>query len=913
MAQTCTKCSRVNPDDASYCYYDGSVLGGHGVNGGPVNSGTQAFPIQFVFPSGKSCRNFDQLALAFQENWGEAAGLLQQGHIETFLGGLGRLDLALAAKEAAKFPDQDRGLDLLLAKLPSMVLESPKLLVEPTEVNLGQIPVGEDRQFELHLTNQGSRLLYGSVTCDDCVWLAVGEAPGGPQKVFQFGSECAIPIQVRGKHLRAGSKPVEARLAVESNGGNFLLTVRAEVPVKPFSEGVLTGAKSPRQVAEKAKAAPKDAAGFFEKGVIAKWYEENGWIYPVQGPPASGLGAVQQFFEALGLTPPPKVEISEKAVAFQGNPGDKLRHMLEIKSQEKRPVYAHGTSDQAWLEVGAARLNGRTAQIPLVIPAVPNKQGQTLQAKVTIISNGNQRFEVPVSVEIAFNFNFDAMAEAPSEETAPAPVPAAEAPAPSPVPAVAAAQATTASAPDLTQASAAAPSTETKSAPPPAKEAAKTIPVPPWLKIDKKQLLHLIPAGVLLLALLAVALWDLRKPPILPGEGVASSYWKITLDDNEPRIKVNYNKQMRFGIVMLKEKDPNDPTQFKKLTFKHDGETNNTCVIVDNFEYLYGKVPGSWFKDAKGKVYKDVPLGGDRKGSYSIWEFNPKVRIRQTVEIVPNEQTNLLDTCLIHYLIDNADDKPHKVGIRVMLDTFIGAEDGVPFAIPGQPGLLETEKTFTQKYIPDYVQALEHPDLKEPGTIAHLGLKLPDDVKIFANDPLLDMPLEFAICRWPETIGSEVKWKWEHKPMNQPPEQKDAPVKKDSCVVLYWPEVDMAPGEKRAMAFTYGLGRISESESGKLALTVGGPLQPGKVFTVTAYVQSPQKDQKVKLDLPAGIVLEQSDPPQNEEQAIAQGEKYSQVSWRVKAAAQGSFVLEAISGGQREHYKVQIRKAGLFD
>ena len=33
MVQTCSKCSRANPADAVYCYYDGLVLGGHSRNG----------------------------------------------------------------------------------------------------------------------------------------------------------------------------------------------------------------------------------------------------------------------------------------------------------------------------------------------------------------------------------------------------------------------------------------------------------------------------------------------------------------------------------------------------------------------------------------------------------------------------------------------------------------------------------------------------------------------------------------------------------------------------------------------------------------------------------------------------------------------------------------------------------------
>jgi hypothetical protein len=399
MAQTCTKCSRVNPPDASYCYYDGSLLEGHAQNGGAVR-GNQNFPSQFVFPSGLVCRNFDQLAQACQDNWASAVELLKEGYLERFLGGLGRADLAFAAREASRFPDRDRGLDQLLAKLPSQVLESPKLHVEPREVNLGLLNVGDNRQLELHLSNNGSRLLYGNVTVDDCKWLTLGEAPGTSQKVFQFGADLVIPLQIRGANLRAGNKPLEGKLLVESNGGNTTVLLRCEVPVRPFTGGVLAGAKSPRQIAEKAKAAPKEAAALFERGAVADWYKSNGWTYPVQGPSAAGLGAVQQFFEALGLTAPPKVDINEKFIAFQGNVGNALRHTLEVKSQEKRPVFAHGFSDQPWLVVERAQLNGRTAVIGVSIPSVPDRPGEVLQAKVTITSNGNQRFVVPVTLTI---------------------------------------------------------------------------------------------------------------------------------------------------------------------------------------------------------------------------------------------------------------------------------------------------------------------------------------------------------------------------------------------------------------------------------------------------------------------------------------------------------------------------------
>src|SRR5262245_48387011 len=125
--------------------------------------------------------------------------------------------------------------------------------------------------------------------------------------------------------------------------------------------------------------------------------------------------------------------------------------------------------------------------------------------------------------------------------------------------------------------------------------------------------------------------------------------------------------------------------------------------------------------------------------------------------LVPNDDTRLLDTILVHYLIENEDKAPHKVGLRVMLDTYIGAEDGVPFAIPGQSDLLTTKRDFRDfKDIPDFIQALERPNLADPGTTATMILKLPSDVKISPEDPELDPITRMVICRWPG--NPEERW-----------------------------------------------------------------------------------------------------------------------------------------------------------
>ena len=219
--------------------------------------------------------------------------------------------------------------------------------------------VGEDRSGELVLHNKGMRLLYGSASCD-VPWLSLGDGAAAQSRVFQFSSRNVLPVRVLGRHLHAFDKPQEARIVLESNGGTFTVAVHVFVPVKPFPEGVLAGAQSPRQLAHKVKEAPKEAAVLIENGAVAGWYQTNGWTYPVSGPQATGVAEVQQLFEALGLVKPPQVELSEDAIQLRGAPGQKVEHVLTALTQENRSAVAHSTGDQAWLWVGPTLFRGRS-------------------------------------------------------------------------------------------------------------------------------------------------------------------------------------------------------------------------------------------------------------------------------------------------------------------------------------------------------------------------------------------------------------------------------------------------------------------------------------------------------------------------------------------------------------------------
>jgi hypothetical protein len=406
MPLQCPACSKVNPADAAYCYYDGRGLAA-GSPPQPVGLGTAPFPLPFCFPDGQSCANFNQLALACDERWNEARGLLTQGIWQSYFSSIGRLDLAAAARQAAAEPDLDVGLTHLLQSFPTAAdaLRPPELAVASTEEDLGTLEPGKDHKFELRLSNKGMLVLRGMVMTD-CDWLSFGERGAGASlKMFQTRNVYTLPVRILGNKLRAGQKALEGQIVIDSNGGTITVPIRARVPVRPFPNGqqaknVLAGARSPRELAVKARANLKEAGELFEQGAVKAWYASNGWTYPIQGTEGTGKGAVQQFFEALGLTKAPRLEIDTGQIACKGKVGQRITRHVKVSTAESRPVYAHAWSNEQWIKPGPARARGNAVTIPLSIE-VPPRPGEQLQAAVKFEGNGKQQFVVPVTLTVA--------------------------------------------------------------------------------------------------------------------------------------------------------------------------------------------------------------------------------------------------------------------------------------------------------------------------------------------------------------------------------------------------------------------------------------------------------------------------------------------------------------------------------
>jgi hypothetical protein len=346
--------------------------------------------------------------------------------------------------------------------------------------------------------------------------------------------------------------------------------------------------------------------------------------------------------------------------------------------------------------------------------------------------------------------------------------------------------------------------------------------------------------------------------------------------DPLPRIEVGYDQAMHFGVSVIRNK-VGKPIAQKLLTFSPTGGTNSTMLRIAGRDIELGDASGKWLE--RGVKMKNVPGFGE--GTHSVYRHGA-IEVHQNLRIIPSshgvevsrgEFRRLLDTVRVDYALYNKGGKAHKVGLRVMIDTLIGQNDGVPFTVPGSAGLVNTSADFTDPDdVPDFIEALERPNLNSPGTVAHLSLRT----------SRLETPSRVTLTHW----------------MGAPP--WDVPVRNigsDSAVVMYWPEKALAPGARRLVGFAYGLGHVRAAPEGKgnMGVTVGGSFEENVPFTVTAYITNPAPGQMVELVLPDGLRLVRASRAKVTVPRPKGDKNISVVTWRVEPTRRGGYTLRVQS------------------
>jgi hypothetical protein len=392
--QNCPRCRRANPELAVYCYYDGFELRA------PTDGTAFRMPSEFVFPSGRRCRTYDDLAQACQEEWASARDLLHQGTFGKFFGSCGRADLVRAAQDANAQGSADAALATFLASLPGVRTATPRLDLNPRRLLLGSLLAGETRQLPVTITNTGQGTLQGTASVtegQDLVSLGDGRA------VFEVPVDTPRQQQLT-LYLNTRGLPANqshgAKLTVVTNGGVAEVPLRLELVARPFPTAPFQGVKAQRELAERMRQQPKAAVPLLENNEIQRWFEVNGWTYPVSGPEVHGVAAVQQFFEAMGLSKPPVVQVSSTEVRLRCRYPDSARYQLTLSTAAKKWVYAAISSDSAWLKIPQPQASG-PKEATFLLEVDSSRMTTTHgEGKVKIVTNGGIALEVKVIADV---------------------------------------------------------------------------------------------------------------------------------------------------------------------------------------------------------------------------------------------------------------------------------------------------------------------------------------------------------------------------------------------------------------------------------------------------------------------------------------------------------------------------------
>jgi hypothetical protein len=390
-AKICPRCRRANPAEAAYCYFDGGNLVGQ-------QDGGQKLASDFLFPSGRRARTLEDLANACQDEWATARDFLRNGAMRAFFLSIGRHDLARVAQEGAQGSNPDIELTRFLDSLPVTRSNVPKLDLQPRRFFLGRIPTEGAREHELVLSNPGKGTLQGTVAVSEGAdWLTlVGN--GAVQVVA--GREQRLKLKLDVKKLQA-SQNYAGQLRVVTSGGIVEIPVRFELVARPFAKPPFQGVRTPRELAEKMRAQPKQAGPLLETGDVERWFAGNNWPYPVSGPIAKGIAGVQQFFEAMGLSKPPKLTLSQREVRYSAQYPDPVRFQVVLSTPSKKWVYADVRSDQGWLKVLTPKVIGpQSANILLEADPSRLTKFPPPDAIVAVRGNGGQNLRLKVALDV---------------------------------------------------------------------------------------------------------------------------------------------------------------------------------------------------------------------------------------------------------------------------------------------------------------------------------------------------------------------------------------------------------------------------------------------------------------------------------------------------------------------------------
>ena len=270
--------------------------------------------------------------------------------------------------------------------------------------------------------------------------------------------------------------------------------------------------------------------------------------------------------------------------------------------------------------------------------------------------------------------------------------------------------------------------------------------------------------------------------------------------------------------------------------------TSYTTIRVNNENYVFG---GPTERRAGGNAkYGEIQQSPVVKNNtIYISSLIAGLNVEQIITFVKSSTTGLYDTAQIKYRIKNKSDDTKNVGIRIILDTMLGQNDGAPFRIGNEA--VTSDKLYLQNELPGFWQAFDSissPHVTSQGTFKGASVTVPDKVYLADWGSMADNAWNFDF-----NSGEEFIRKGEYEI--------------DSAIALFWEPETIKPGEEKTYITSYGLGGIT-IVPGLISLGVTSPAEVtftkgNNTFPIIAYIENTSeitaREVMVKLNLPQGF------------------------------------------------------------
>lgn len=328
--------------------------------------------------------------------------------------------------------------------------------------------------------------------------------------------------------------------------------------------------------------------------------------------------------------------------------------------------------------------------------------------------------------------------------------------------------------------------------------------------------------------------------------GVWAESELLSLENKYIKIYINNSTEEtgRFAVDVTKG-DPNrSDDDGKPLIYGHPKPwTSYTTIRINGRNFVFGKattkrsgsmVPG-------GIIVEPPVLAANQLTMKCRYD---SVMAIQILDLARSPSTGALDTARITYRFKNEGSTPVEIGVRMLLDTMVGDNDGAPFRSGDK--VITSEYNSEGKDAPDFWQAFD--SLVKPAVIAQ-GTLRGDDITT---------PDKITYTNWGK--AAESPWDFPLQPGTSFLRLGEDEF--DSAVAMYWMPRKINPGQQFEIIAYFGLGGVTFSP-GKTFLGISAPAEvrynstnPAN-FSIVMYMEhrgeAKAKNARINLILPVGL------------------------------------------------------------